>query len=52
MALSTFERRQAAEISRLGAVGWSNNSGPEENNKEDFFDRAMSHWAATICLVR
>lgn len=42
MALTTFEKRQAAEVSRLGAVGWS---GIEDSNggeaKEDFYDRAM-----------
>jgi hypothetical protein len=43
MALSTFEKRQAAEVSRLGAVGcavgWSSSRGEEKT--EDFFDRAM-----------
>lgn len=37
MAMSLYEKKQAAEISRLGAVGWSN--GCDE--KEDFYDKAM-----------
>ena len=37
MAMSLYEKRQRAEVSRLGAVGWS---GGEEK-REDFFDRAM-----------
>lgn len=37
MALSTFEMRQAAEVSRLGALGWS---GGEEAN-EDILEKAL-----------
>jgi hypothetical protein len=37
MAMSLYEKKQAAEISRLGAVGWSN--GGDE--KEDFYDKAL-----------
>jgi hypothetical protein len=39
MALSLYEKRQAAEVSRLGAVGWTNRG--EEKKEEDFFDRTM-----------
>lgn len=35
MAISLHEKRRNAEISQLGAVGWS------EKDNEDFFDRAM-----------
>ena len=38
MAMSLFEKKQSAEISRLGAVGWSNGCDEKE---EDFYDRAM-----------
>ncbi|GAX16811.1 hypothetical protein FisN_5Hh183 [Fistulifera solaris] len=37
MAMSLYEKKQSAEISRLGAVGWSN--GGDE--KEDFYEKAM-----------
>lgn len=37
MAMSLYEKKQAAEISRLGAVGWSNG----DDEKEDFYDKAM-----------
>lgn len=37
VAMTLFDKKQTAEISRLGAVGW-NNGG---DDKEDFYDRAM-----------
>ena len=48
MALSLYETKQNAEVSRLGAVGWSNPQGNDEDEiigkeppSEDFFDRAL-----------
>ncbi|GAX13916.1 hypothetical protein FisN_5Lh183 [Fistulifera solaris] len=37
MAMSLYEKKQSAEISRLGAVGWSYNS----DEKEDFYEKVM-----------
>lgn len=38
MALSVYQRLQSAEVSALGAVGWTGKAGQQE---EDFFDRAL-----------
>jgi len=46
MALSLYEKRQKAEVSRLGAVGWS--QVEPSKSGEDFFDRAMREREAEL----
>ena len=45
MALTHYQKRQNAEVSRLSAVGWS--QVPEKQN-DDFFDRAMREREAEL----